>query len=343
MSDAKVQNQLFVQNRYLHTLLTKFEAMGVDCSALLARHNLSWRQIQADTPISLSAYNAIICDIPLHTDIVALGLKAGQSFKVQELGLLGYTLMSCNNLAKAFNLAKKYSLLMAPSTSQLNVSGDQAQFIFESQDAALPEQVLRFYAEFEFACWFEMASQWAEPQPWYQEVHFSFPQPAYARDYESYFQCPVAFNQPLNQVIFSARYLNLPFTGFNEQVLTLTEEKCASLLNEMLDNQSVTDQVKALLSRYSGQFPSSKDISSILGMSPATFRRRLDNEGTNYKQLLKEFRLQLACKHLLETQESVTAISDIAGYSDRANFIRAFKRFYAQSPGEYRAAHQRDF
>lgn len=75
-------------------------------------------------------------------------------------------------------------------------------------------------------------------------------------------------------------------------------------------------------------------IASELNISIATLRRRLKEEGSNYRQILDNCNSALACQHL----QSGLDISDTAfrlGYSDERSFKRAFKRWHSLSPAEY--------
>jgi len=49
----------------------------------------------------------------------------------------------------------------------------------------------------------------------------------------------------------------------------------------------------------------------------------------------------LASKYLIETEYSTQEIAFLLGYSETPNFHRAFKRWWQQTPGEYRIDHRR--
>jgi AraC-like DNA-binding protein len=69
--------------------------------------------------------------------------------------------------------------------------------------------------------------------------------------------------------------------------------------------------------------------------------RRLLDEGTSYRQLLEEVRHTLAIEHLKAGRFSFEEIAFVLGYTDLANFRRAFRRWEKQSPSEYLARAQR--
>jgi len=58
--------------------------------------------------------------------------------------------------------------------------------------------------------------------------------------------------------------------------------------------------------------------------------------GCSFSQLLKQFRLRKAEELLKETTLSISYISEMLGYHDPENFIRAFQKEFKVSPAKYR-------
>jgi AraC-like DNA-binding protein len=74
----------------------------------------------------------------------------------------------------------------------------------------------------------------------------------------------------------------------------------------------------------------------ILGMSPRTMQRRLEDGGTAFELIVDARRHALAVKWLRESDTSVTDVAMRLGYSDSAHFNRAFHRWERLAPGEFR-------
>jgi AraC-like DNA-binding protein len=78
-------------------------------------------------------------------------------------------------------------------------------------------------------------------------------------------------------------------------------------------------------------------ISGVIGLGSRTLQRRLRGRGLDYSELVAATRLALARKLL---EDRTTAVIDIAqelGYSDAANFTRAFRKWTGLAPSAYRA------
>ena len=82
--------------------------------------------------------------------------------------------------------------------------------------------------------------------------------------------------------------------------------------------------------------PSLEVAAELAGLSPRTFRRRLAEEGTSWRKVLDEARLE-ACNRLLRDPElTLDEIAGQLGYSDPAHLTRAFRRWTGEAPSSYR-------
>ena len=71
-------------------------------------------------------------------------------------------------------------------------------------------------------------------------------------------------------------------------------------------------------------------------VSKRTLARRLEREGTGYRQIRDDLLSELAAKHLRESDLTVEAVAALLGYHDTANFHRAFRRWFKVSPSAFR-------
>ena len=86
--------------------------------------------------------------------------------------------------------------------------------------------------------------------------------------------------------------------------------------------------------------PSLPKIGLALGLHPRTLQRRLRAEGTSYRELLNEVRLELACLQLTEDHSSIARIAERLGYGATAAFTKAFHRWAGVPPSAYRKANR---
>ena len=115
-------------------------------------------------------------------------------------------------------------------------------------------------------------------------------------------------------------------------------EMCEQLLDEVNRAGGVAADIRRLLIEQPGRYPSIETIASQLNMHSRALRRRLEAEGTSYRELLAEVRMRLAIEYLRKTQMTNEEIASRLGYSEAANFRHAFTRWTGKSPSDFRGA-----
>jgi len=75
----------------------------------------------------------------------------------------------------------------------------------------------------------------------------------------------------------------------------------------------------------------------IAETTPRTLRRRLEKEGTSWRQILNRARFELAQSLLLEPALTIAEIAYELGYSDPAHFTRAFHSWTGEGPRDFRS------
>ena len=105
------------------------------------------------------------------------------------------------------------------------------------------------------------------------------------------------------------------------------------------DSNDLVAKVQAvIIQQLSTGRPSQASIAKALNMSLRNLQRKLKQEGTTFRQLVDDIRRQLATQFIQENSRSIGEISYNLGFSEPANFTRAFKSWTGISPKQYRQA-----
>lgn len=88
------------------------------------------------------------------------------------------------------------------------------------------------------------------------------------------------------------------------------------------------------LSSYAGA-PRLAAAADAAGMSVRSFQRRLESAGLRFGELVQQSRFEAACRMLCEPGRKVVQVSAALGYTDSANFTRAFRRWAGVPPREF--------
>jgi AraC-like DNA-binding protein len=160
-----------------------------------------------------------------------------------------------------------------------------------------------------------------------------------AKALADYAQCPIETDAAAAGIVFSredvARYLptaNSALSQANDAVAVAyisTLEKSdistqlVNLLHELLPTGKVTEDL----------------VAKLLHLSTRTMQRRLAEDGTSFGQLYEDLRKEKAVQYLGIAHLSISEITYLLGYSEPANFSRACRRWFGQSPSLYRKQH----
>ncbi len=145
----------------------------------------------------------------------------------------------------------------------------------------------------------------------------------------------IVFNQPCNAIKIPKEYVSRPLhspSPIPGQFEALHQS--APALDFIL---SLKQLIEALLPQGC---PTLAQAAEASGMSVRSFQRRLASHGVNYGHLVDEVRFNLAVQWLKGEDVPITDIAAELGYTDAANFTRAFKRWAGVSPKEFRATHR---
>ena len=82
----------------------------------------------------------------------------------------------------------------------------------------------------------------------------------------------------------------------------------------------------------------SQDIARLLGVSGATLRRRLAEEGTSLRLILATERMRRARAMIEDGERNIAAIAAACGYSSRSHFAASFRSAHGASPHSLIAA-----
>lgn len=82
-------------------------------------------------------------------------------------------------------------------------------------------------------------------------------------------------------------------------------------------------------------------IARLFSMHRRTLSRHMSRLGLTFRQVAKEVRFEIACELLENTDMALSQIAAALKYSEPSAFTRAFRRWWGQTPSEWRANHPR--
>ncbi len=264
-----------------------------------------------------------------------LGLKAATEVERGDYGALEYVARSAATFGQALEVLGRYLALVNDALRfKVELEGERAIVHLESA-IVLP----RAGSDFQAAAFHWAATVLrADSVPVASEVWFEHPQPANIDLYAQIFgTTKVRFEMPFNAFVIDKMFLDQPLPTADPALHGIVRKHADALLNELPRAESFTKRVRELLiAELEGGNPSAVHIASALHMSARTLTRRLEDEGTTFKDLLDDLRRTLSLRYVGSTDLGLSEIAFLLGFSQSAAFHRAFKRWTGQTPLEYR-------
>jgi AraC-like DNA-binding protein len=141
--------------------------------------------------------------------------------------------------------------------------------------------------------------------------------------------------QPDYELVFPADWLGnwTPITGCPG----IAAHDLPAYLDQPLPT-STAAAVLAVLDVHAEGFTADIDtMAADLGLQRRTLQRALDAESLSYRELLRHLRIDRAAAMLRHSDMPIAEVALRAGYSDQANFHRAFLAVFGTTPGRLRA------
>jgi AraC-like DNA-binding protein len=312
---------------------------GVDTKLVLRRIGLDPEALeQDDTYYSLEQHIESIRAIQDQRDIEGLGLLVGRRISIADLGIIGYAMLSSLTFGKAIDVAIRFQRLTDPVLHiQHQIEG--SDIVLSIEPLVLLGAAYQYDVEETLAIWQRLLESLLDGSGRIKDISVTWPKPVYSVLYHELFNCPIRFEQPKNQFRLSRDLLNRPLSLANDQAARICEQECTRLLRRIRHGETIVDSVRRVMVNIPGRFPGLDEVAERLRMSPRNLRRRLSECDTSFRQISDEVRMHLAKEYLEDTNLAVEQVAYLVGYSEAANFHRAFKRYLGSTPSEFRRNH----
>ena len=267
----------------------------------------------------------------------AVGIAVGQRIRPSAVHSLGLAFISSPSVLEALRRFQRYARVTSTLLHvDIEDKGDAVRLAAcenDPQHQFAPEAIDTGLSAVVGFCRSMLSPHFAP-----LEVALARPDNGRIDRYIEFFKCPIRFAAGENAMYFDAATVSAPAPAGNREIAyandRVTEQYLASL-----DPRLLQDKVREILVTMlpSGEV-SQRAVAKSLHRSVSALQRQLKSEGVTYRQILEDTRARLARELIEEQRYSLSQISYLLGFSDQANFSRAFKRWTGKSPSESRNA-----
>ncbi|BFM17328.1 AraC family transcriptional regulator [Maricurvus nonylphenolicus] len=273
---------------------------------------------------------AEVCDDP------AIGIHAAkQYFQPASWRTLGLAVLCSQTLRDALDRIARYGEVLS-NVAIPSVYEEEGVLIYEMKMILNGTSVGHEAVDFGFASIVKLLRMVYPGELPMGRIEMQRPAVSNPEEFEAFFGCSVAFGSSKNIIAIRSQYVDQPLPGANSELARMQDQLTAQYVEKFSDNSFALQVKNEIIGLLPGGDPSQQAIAERLSCSQRNLQRRLQDEGTNFTQLLTDIRQQLARLYLQDSDRSLSEIAYLLGFSDHSNFTRAFKRWFDQSPTEYR-------
>ncbi|WP_160154072.1 AraC family transcriptional regulator [Microbulbifer sp. ALW1] len=316
---------------------------GQNPTALLQQFGFSSAQLRdPNTYVSYTRLadlldtTARICSAPLF----CLSLAAEQS--VLALGEIGLSIRQQSTLADALTYSKHHISLHAYGVHLQQVPrGDtlELQLTFDFSNASGLAQLMQLSAGQAFNLVLQMVGTSGG------NLKLHLPQPAPTAADSSTISAPAAYR---DHISYGSNFAGVSFPHswlsrkphYDEQLLREHFQQRIRLLQSLYPG-NLQAQVCHIIGNLlpSGEC-SIERVASSLNLHPRVLQKKLQQDGTSFRELLQQTRMEVAKRNLQHSHLSITDLALNLGYADVAIFSRNFKRWTGMSPSKWKTQRQ---
>ncbi len=328
-----------VPAEYARHIAEQLHSMGVTGDAWLLGTGVTRQDLQhPDRPLPYPAFRDLVRGALAASREPALGLFVGERLLASAHGMVGAVAVNSGTVLQALEMVQRFSALRSQVfTIEHEVAGSDGLLIFQQ---ALPlGDVQRPLLEAVLLSIRNVVDEISMGACDLHEVAFPFEAPEYADLVRDMFGCEARYGQDWAGLRAPLANLDVKLTRADPATFQIAESICQRELERLTESETYASRVRrALLEKQFG-FPSLQVTARRLHMTPRTLHRRLVAEGTSYRELTESVRHTLAIEHLKSGHFGMDEIAYRLGYTDLANFRRAFKRWEKVPPSVYRDRH----
>ncbi len=309
----------------LRPLLDFAKRTGVEVPSSVARAEAAFRDLGALVPLALGGQ--LWEEVARANGDDALGLRVAEQSRIEDIGELGWLIRRSSSVGEALETAVRFgSRFNTGQRHWLAYRGEEVWFRRHFAPALLRGR--RQVNDFALTLTLRVIRLGAGAAWRPSEIHLDGPPPRHAAELAALAEKGVRFGESSTTLVFPRAVLDLPIPP-----APVPSAIPRSSLPAPDFPQSVRQTIDSLLRLGSAKLPVAAEMS---GMSARSLQRRLRESRLDFGHLVEEARFDSARRMLVDPGLKIVDVAAELGYSDSANFTRAFRRWTGVPPREFR-------
>lgn len=324
----------------MQNLADAIRSFGEDPDPLLKQYGLdALRLSEAGARLSIPRYMRLGHAAVQLTGQPALGLRMGRLSRLAQAGLAGVTAAQAPNVREAARVLTRFEPLYGANyRGQSSLHEDAGGAWLRFYSISPYNAYNRFVVDSILSGWVVQLSALAQAPIKAHRVEIEFDAPDYAADYSFLSEQQPVFGATTNQLRLDHASLALRNPDHCPSTWKHLLQLCEKELDQLTRTRSLRERIIQLLGPLlsGGREPDLEEVAARLKLPTWTLRRKLAEEGTQYRAVLNDTRRDLAMTYIRDTELAFGEIAYLLGFASAEAFQRAFKRWNGQTPGEFR-------
>jgi len=325
---------------FVQQLADAVRSYGHDPQPLLNQYGLDAARLsQPLARLSIPRYMRLGHAAIALTQQPALGLRMGQLSRLSQAGLAGVTAAQAPTVREAARTLIRFEALYGSNYRGQSSLHEDARGAWLRFYSISPYNAYnRFVVDSIISGWLHQLSSVAGTTLISEHIDIEFSEPDYAEQYRHLSHHPLHFRADTNQLRLNHDALDLRNAQHCPSTWSCLLLMCERELEQLTRTRSLRERITQLLGPLlnGGREPDLEEVAARLKLPTWTLRRKLTEEGTQFRAILNDTRRDLAMTYIRDPELAFGEIAYLLGFASAEAFQRAFTRGNAETPGEFR-------
>ena len=334
-----LSNQFSVLSSSVLAIARALDDSGVNTARLFQQAGLSHDRLQQ--PLARFPHAAIQHLWALAVEATGdhcFGLRVANYWHPTTFHGLGYAWLASRNLEEAFERLVRYSHVVNTASKdalQLEKTADSFCLAVAAPERLIPPPhpvamqagmttILRMCRAAYGEQFCPLSVSMRQENPGCEEL------------FDEVFRAPVMFSQDRYEMRIDVNVACESLSTANPELVRVNDQIVTDYLARVDRNDIVMRVRSELIERLPSGHVDEAMIAESIHMSRRSLQRRLQERGVSFSQLLESTRRELSLEYVRDSQYAFNEIAYLVGFSEPANFSRAFKRWYGRPPSQFR-------
>ena len=267
-----------------------------------------------------------------------IGMKCGLKYPILQYNRPAEFLKLCRDIEQAADIYSKYCPLFHTVGTPSGVISEDGidRMVWTPSPAYVATEDSLQFIELIMTNFITSINwlAWKAPQA-VRQVNFCHAAILPVEHYSGFLDCDIKFSQAEYSLILDENVKTAPFATSDQVELAKVIAKFDMALNELLAEYNFADRIELYVRNAIGDsVPNKAATAKALGLSERSMARRLENNGTCFKDIKNRVLKNIAITKI-EQGLPLAEIAYSLGYNDQPSFTRAFKKWYGYTPKQH--------